>query len=168
MKRIDKTRVVAVVAVLIAAVQVALAGVAFWARREADGHLRSAREQVGALSAQVAAARAQAVPPAPPVDSQWSLLESADVSGTLQLVQSLGDGAGITFTSVKATTSTTAGRQSFLIGGTGTPAQVCAFVAAIEVNPRLTVVENGRLTPGAGEQVAFEFGLATYHTGGGQ
>jgi len=167
-KRVDKKRLVATAVVLIAVVQVGLASVAFYGRRQQDEQLRVARDGLNSLSVQVESAKAQATPAPQPSEVEWSLLENADVTGTLQIVQGLGDAAGITFANVKAAQSSTAGQQSFQIAGSGTPAQICAFVASIEQHARLIVVENGRFLPSTGEQIGFDLGLATYHTGGGQ
>lgn len=168
MKRVDKKRVVVTVIVLITALQAGLAGVAGYGRKQADGLLGAARAGVNALTMQVENGKLQAVPEPVPGDSKWSLLENADVSGTLQIVQGLGDAAGITIANAKAGQSATIGRQSFQISGTGTPAQVCTFIASVEGNARLIVVESGRFLPECSEEITFELGLATYHTGGGQ
>ena len=82
------------------------------------------------------------------------------------VVNALGIEARVTFDAIKASTSNVAGKQSFQLSGHGTPQQVCEFLAAIEKHDRLIIVESGRLTPGGGELVAFDLGLATYHRGG--
>ena len=161
-------KILVVLVVVCTVAQAGFAGVAYFGRRAADRELEAERARAAATQHQLYHARESKaeMPPAPP--SRWQLLSGADVSGTLQVIQSLGDAAGIEFGSVKAAPSSTAGRQSFQITGRGTPDQVCLFCADIEQNGRLIVVESGKFLPGSAEEIAFEFGLATYHSGGGQ
>ena len=148
--------------------QAGFAGVAYFGRRTAAQDLEAERARTAATQRQLEQAREAKAETPPAQPSQWHLLSGADVSGTLQVIQSLGDAAGIVFGSVKAAPSSTAGRQSFQITGRGTPDQVCLFCADIEQNSRLIVVASGKFLPGSAEEIAFEFGLATYHSGGGQ
>jgi len=148
--------------------QAGLAGVAFYGRRATELELRSERDRASATARQVEQSQDRQLETVPKVPSRWRLQEAVDVSGTLQLIQALGDAAGVEFASLKAAQSSTVGRQSFQIAGGGTPEQVSAFLGDIEQNARLIVIESGRLLPGAGITITFELGLATYHTGGGQ
>ncbi len=84
--------------------------------------------------------------------------------GTLKL----GDNTGVMFASAKASPSSTKGKQSYLVTGTGLPEQVCAFAAAVETSDRLLVIENGRLLPAVGDKIGFEFGISTFQRGGGR
>jgi hypothetical protein len=81
------------------------------------------------------------------------------------VLQSLADAADVTLHAVKATHAGP-GRQSFTLGGRGAPAAVCDFLGAVERHERLLVVENGKLTPAGGGEVAFDFGITTVHAGG--
>ena len=161
-------KLLVVVVVLATVLQAGLAGVVFYGRRATEGELRGERERVAATARQVEQSRERKSATAPKEPSRWHLQEGVDVSGTLQLIQALGDAAGVEFTSVKASQSSTVGRQSFQITGGGTPDQVCGFLGDIEQHARLIVIESGRLLPGAGITITFELGLATYHAGGGQ
>ena len=168
MSRFDTKKVVVFLVVFATVVQLALAAVAFmWHRQEAD------KVAASNLSLQEARDRLAEIvnreePAAKPVANQrtWRLLTGADVVPTLQRLQQLGDAAGVTLDSQKALRATSEGKQPFALLGRGSPAQVCAFAAAIEQDPRLMVVETGRLLPLSDEHIAFEFGVATYHRGG--
>ena len=167
MKRIDKGSVVIALGALLTLLQAALAGVAFVGRQQAERQLQQESDTTSSYAMQLDAARRREREDAAELPKQ-EILDGADVAGTLQVIQSVGDAAGITVQSAKASQSSTAGRQSFQITGRGRPDQVCAFVAGIERHVRLIVVENGRLLPGTAEEVNFELGLATYHKGGGK
>lgn len=105
-------------------------------------------------------------PAAENASSRWRLLDGPDVATTLEVVNALGVEMHLTFDVIKAATSNVVGKQTFQLAGHGTPPQVCEFLAAIENHQRLIVVESGRVMPGDGETISFEFGLATYHRGG--
>lgn len=168
MSRFETKKVIVLLVVLVTLVQVALAAVAFvWHRQEADKvvasnvSLQAARDRLANVLSQDEAATV------PVVDQRtWRLLHGPDVVPTLQRLQQLGDEAGVLLDSQKALRSTSVGKQSFALLGRGSPTQVCAFAAAIEQDPRLMVVETGRLLPSSDEYIAFEFGVATYHRGG--
>jgi hypothetical protein len=154
--------------VLLTVVQLALAGIATRSRRQVEGELEHERAAIVGYANELAAAATEpaiAAPPATPA-RQWTLLDGAEVASTLQILQALGDAAGVTVTTAKAPPSTTPGRQSFQLNGRGAPQQVCSFLAAIEQHERLIVVESGRLSPGAPGTIQFELGLATHHRGG--
>ncbi len=161
-------KVLVMVVVSATVLQAGLAGAMFYGRRMTELELRNERERAAATARLVAQAKERALETVPKEPSRWHLQEAIDVSGTLQLIQALGDAAGVEFASVKASQSSTAGRQSFQITGIGTPAQVCAFLGDVEQDGRLIIIESGRLLPGAGVTISFELGLATYHAGGGQ
>lgn len=168
MSRFDKRVVVAGAILLASLLQGGLAGVAYFGRKTSEGILQAEQGLTSRLAAEIATARQrQAESPAPP-PSQWSLLENPDVSGILELIQARGDAAGIVFSNLKAAQSSTAGKQSFQIAGYGTPDQLCHFVADIEKQERLILVESGKVVPGTESEIRFELGMATYHLGGPQ
>jgi hypothetical protein len=151
--------------------QAAAAGVVHWWRGELDQELAAGQHEVerlrGDLARQVEASAASApAPTAAPAGPRWQLLDGPDVAATLERLNRLGVDHKVAFETVKAVQSNTQGKQSFLLAGRGTPQQVCEFVAAIEQDDRLVIVETGRVMPGGGEQISFEFGVATYHKGG--
>lgn len=166
------TRKIATGATLAALLGLAgLAAAAHLGRRSGERALAELRQQVEAL--QQLASRSDPAPlaepaPAPPAGPRWHLADGPDVVATLQLVQGLGDAAGITFDSLTATRSGTVGRQTFRVSGRATPRGLCAFVAAIEAAERLVVVETGRILPGDEARVAFELGLATCYAEAGR
>jgi hypothetical protein len=169
MRAFEKKAVVVVTTIMLAASQIGLAGVAFYAKQSTVTSLASEREQLRMLQDQLA----QEVPqPGPAAEvrpvARWQLLTGPDVVATMQELQRLGDEAGVVFDGQKAMRSADGGKQSFLIAGHGKPSDVCGFVAAVEQTDRLMIVETGRLLPGGGDQVAFELGVATYHEGGKQ
>jgi len=167
MNRIDK-RVVLVVLVALAFVgQAALAGVAYYVREQKELDVEQRLEQLRELREEQELR--QRMLPFVDVDAsspRWQLMRGPDVVGTLQALQQLGDDAGITFDSQTATRAANEGKQPFRIVGHGTPEQVCTFVAGVEEHDRLMIVETGRLMAGGEGEVAFEFGVATYHGGG--
>ncbi|MBM4063093.1 MAG: hypothetical protein FJ265_18655 [Planctomycetes bacterium] len=168
MSHTDKRTVVTAVILVATLLQGGLAGVAFYGRRKVESDLAREAGRAGDVARQLAAQAQEVVEVPPPPPSRWRLLDGPDVSGTLQVVQAVGDAAGIEFANVKAGQSNSPGKQSFLIAGHGAPEQVCAFLAGIEQHARLLVVESGRFLPGPANDVGFELGLATYHQGGGQ
>lgn len=168
MSRIDKRIVFAAMIAAATLLQAGLAGAAFLGRQQFGEELAAAKERTASYAFQAERAKAQAVPTEAAKQSPWRLLDGPDVTGTMQVIQALGDATGITFGTVKASQSNTAGKQSFQITGRGSPAQVCAFLVGIEKSPRLIVIENGRASPGGQASVAFELGLATFHGVGGK
>ncbi len=168
MSRMDRKVVCATVIVAFTTLQAGLAGTSFFARRQCEQELRSEHERAINLGQQIDEAQSQKTEQPPKRSSRWQLLEEPDVASTMQVIQTLGDAAGITFDSVKAAQSNTVGKQSFQIAGRGSPEQVCDFVTRIEQDARLVVVEGGRLLPGGERRLAFELGLATYHAGAGK
>lgn len=155
----------------VAALAAGSAGVAHHLRAEVEAGLRAGQQRVADLQSQLAV-EPEAVTDPGPTDSAaepaWQLLRGPEVVETMQALQQLGDAAGVTFEEHKALNSADRGRQTFSVSGYGAPAAVCAFLAAIERSKRLMIVETGHVTPGGGGQLAFTFGVATYHSRGMQ
>jgi hypothetical protein len=166
--RVDKKVVITTLVLFAGVVQAGLAGVAFYGRHAAEQELANelvkAESVVREIAARQQGGERQSGAPA----TQWQLLDGPDVPGTLQIVQTLGDAAGITLDSLKAAPSSTVGKQTFQIVARGTPRQVVTFLAGIEQHARLIVVESGKVVPASVDEIGFELGLATYHVGGGQ
>lgn len=163
----DKRVWVAIGIALVTVAQVGLAGAAFFVRKQTDARLQAEQERLAASEVRLA----EVVVPAPlPVSetprSRWQLLDAPDVAGTMQVLQAAGDATRVVFDRVKAVQSTTAGKQTFQIVGRGEAVAVCEFLAAIEQEDHLIVIESGRLTPSGEDAVAFDLALATYHQGG--
>lgn len=168
MSRADKKAVITALVLIAGVLQAGMAGVAFYGRRAAERDLSSEAARAESVAREIVAVR-QAQEQRPVESSpRWQLLDGPDVPGTLQIVQSLGDAAGITLDSVKAAPSSTVGKQTFQIAARGSPRQVATFLASIEQHPRLIVVESGKVVPATATEIGFELGLATYHVGGGQ
>ena len=159
--------VIASVSALIV-LQLAIAGVARYARRHTDSRLADERVLVEGYATQLASTAQRQEEPGQPSKPRWHLDDNVEVAGTLQLVQSLGDVAGVTLSSINAARASAPGRQAFQVSGRGRPEQVCAFLASIEEEERLIVVESGKVVPGGPTEVQFEFGLTTYLKAGGQ
>jgi hypothetical protein len=158
----EKRRIVAGIVLAAAGLQVGLAGAAFFARQSAERDLASESQRREVLEARIQVA--ESVEPRELVATpKWTLAHSSDVSGTLQIIQHLGDASGVSLTGLKAAKSKTDGKQTFQITGVGAPTDVCAFVAAIEQHDRLIVVETGRILPRTETTIVFEIGLSTYH-----
>ncbi|MFO1078646.1 MAG: hypothetical protein U1E73_13055 [Planctomycetota bacterium] len=164
----DLRKLVAGVVVGAAVLQIAFAGVAWYARRAAERSADDERARVSGMEARIEelAQERAAVAATPQPVARWRIADTADVSGTLQAVQEAGDLAGIELTSLRAEQSKTAGRQTFMIAGTGAPTNICAFVAALEQRDNLIVVESGCVLPATDHTIAFELGLATHYAVG--
>lgn len=166
MNILDKKSLVLLVATLAAIAQAGLAGVAFLARRTAEQDVKTERGLTASYAAQLTSTATAIVETSRPAVPHAVLQTSADVAGTLRAIQTVSDQVGVTLTTAKASPSNTPGRQTFVITGRGTPEQVCSFVAGIEQHERLIVIENGKVMPGTADEMNFELGLSTHHTGG--
>lgn len=162
MKKVDKRRWFAAGIFVMTALQAAAAGVITWLRAAAVQDVEATRRHVGELESRLAELemqeQEQAAVPVPV--SRWRIAETADVSGTLQVVQAASDAAGVEISGLAATQSKTPGKQTFVITGAGRPQAVCELIAALEQRDSLVLVESGRILPATDETVAFEFGLA--------
>ncbi|MBL8731236.1 MAG: hypothetical protein JNN13_02575 [Planctomycetes bacterium] len=163
----DKRVWIAIGVGLLTVAQIGLAGAAFFVRRQTDEHLATEQQRIADGEARLA----DVAVPEPVADveapsSRWQLLDEPDVAGSMQVLQAVGDTTRVVFDRVKAAQSTTAGKQTFQIVGRGDAVAVCEFLAAIEQNERLIVIESGRLTPSGEDAIAFDLALATYHHGG--
>lgn len=144
------------------------AGVARFARQRAEDNLLLEQARLQELQREVERQRERQEPSPLPTLSTWELQPGPDVAANMQLLQQLGDRAGIVVEDLKVLPSSTRGRQTFLLTGRGRPGPTAAFLAAAERNARLVVVENGRVMPGGDDEVYFELGIATWHQGGGR
>lgn len=168
MKRVDKRRVAASIVIGAAALQAVFAAAAFFARGSAERSLQTERSRCEELEVRIEMAESTVGNTDAATEAAWQLADAPDVSGTLQLIQGLGDDAGVELTRLEAKKSTTDGKQTFQITGSAAPAKVCEFVASIEQSERLVVVETGRILPGTEAAVIFDLGLATYHATRGE
>jgi hypothetical protein len=166
MRSLDKKTVAVGLSVTIGLLLVGLAGVVYMTKSSTINALSEQESQLLMLREQLAGAGDQASFTPAAANKRWELHSGPEVVLTMQAVQKLGDAAGVEFVGLKALRSADSGKQSFAIAGHGTPDDVCAFLASVEQNDRLMIVETGRMVPAGGDQVAFEFGLATYHAGG--
>jgi hypothetical protein len=166
--RIDRRLILGGLILLATVAPLAFAGVVNMQRTRRAGELERERQLVADYSQRLEDAQWQQRAPVDAKAQQWYLLAGNEVTATLQELQSLVDASGVELQAAKASPSVNAGRQMFLLAGSGRPEQVCALLAGIEKCSRLIVVENGHFTPGADGAIAFEFGLATYHRGGDQ
>lgn len=142
------------------------AGVARLVRWQRESVLEGERTRLAEYRAQVEEAEWRGAVTVESQQPTYRLLEGAEVAATLQVVQTLADGSGVTLVAAKASPTASDGRQLFLLAGRGRPQQLCSLVAAIERHERLIVVESGRVTPRDDQEVEFELGLATWHRGG--
>ncbi len=164
----SKTRLVTGMTVVLVLAQASAAGVSWWLREDADGALSRATANNVDLRR-----RAEEVPAAPSVEvatppPRWVLPESNDVPATMQLLESMCDGEGVTVDGIKAATTNSPGRQSFVLAVRGAPQALCALLVAFERHERLLVVETGRVRPGPEGTVTAELGVAAIHQGGGR
>jgi len=164
-RRIDRNVWVVVLILLAAIAPAVFAGVARFVRLERAVDLDRERSLVADYARKLEEAHWRQQAPSEAKTQEWRLLGSGEVTGTLQVLQSLVDSTGVTLVAAKAAPSGKGGRQTYLLTGSGRPEQVCTLLAGIERCSRLVVVENGRITPQAEEIVDFELGLATYHRG---
>jgi hypothetical protein len=163
MSRIDRRVVVAALVIVTAAAQAGLAGVAYRARCRAGEELAAARKHLGQSAARLRAIQAQPLEPESSGASRWRLAVEPDVSRTLQVLQGIGDAHGVELDTLEVLRSKAAEKCSFRIAGAAAPALVCALLAAIEDLEDVVVVETGRIHPGPDGEIAFDFGLATFH-----
>lgn len=164
----DKRVMVTLVIGLLTLGQMGAAGVAFFMKKQTTTDVDAERQRVIAAETELTRDVPVETPAVAAPKSRWQLLEEPDVAGTMQVLQSVGDATHVVFDRVKASQSSTAGKQSFQILGRGSAVEVCEFLAAIEQHERLIVIESGRLTPSGEEAIAFDLGLATYHARGGK
>lgn len=162
----SKARLVTGMTVVLVLAQAAAAGVTWWLREDADRALSRATANNVDLRR-----RAEDPPAAPSVEavqssSRWRLHEGNDVPATMQLLESICDGEGVAVDSIKAATTNTPGRQSFVLAVRGSPQAVCSLLVALERHDRLLVVETGRMRPGAEDTVTAELGIAASYQGG--
>lgn len=164
MSGIDGKKVVVIAAIVFGVLQGTLAGVAHLSRRSLQGQIESEKGRLSELEAsfQEAQQRGKSAGKEPNGPS-WTLLAGPDVVATLQQLQVMGDAFGVTFDKQTVVRSADHGKQSFVLAGHATPLQLARFVSAVELSPRLMILETGRVAPAGGDQVAFEFGMATYH-----
>lgn len=163
----ERNRRFALIGIVAAATlgQVGLAGVTLVTRLSTEREARAERRTTAEYAAQLASLQSGAASPKS-VARHVTLLANPDVAGTLRVLQATGDTVGVTLTSVRSLPETTPGRQVFTITGRGAPEQVCAFLADVETNERLMVIETGKVAPGTAGEVLFELGLSTHHAGG--
>lgn len=167
MIRLSRRHVVLLSVLLVTLLQGGAAGAAHWWRGESERAVASEQEQLAVAQRRNAARGEEPVDPTPvPVAPQWLLLDGPDVAATLQRINELGVDAKVVFDVIKASASNTPGKQAFQVAGRGAPLRVCEFLAAVERNDRLMIVESGRFQPGDDQEVAFELAIATYHRGG--
>lgn len=161
----DRRRVVVLAVLVATTLQVGAAGLVHSWRETAVNDVAVAEENLQDTRVR-AAAHAVQVPDTPvvavPSGPRWHLLEGAEVAVTLERLGELGNDAGVAIDVVKPVPSNQAGKQTFQVTGRGRPALVCEFLAAIENENRLVLVDNGRFGPGDDEEIVFELGLATY------
>jgi len=166
-KRDRKTTMTWLVAALVL-LQVGAAGAAHFGRAHVGETLQFDAMRVEQLQRDVERQRERQQEPAPAAAPSWELQPGPDVAATMQMLQQLGDRNGIAVEDLKVLPANLRGKQLFLLTGRGKPGAVCAFLAAAEANLRLIVVENGRVMPGGDDEICFEFGVATWHRGGGR
>ncbi|MCR9246607.1 MAG: hypothetical protein NXI31_16360 [bacterium] len=173
MSRLDKRRVFAGVVIVALVLQAGFAATAWFGRQHVEDRVTLAGVRRADLSLQLEGCEAPQEPVQPGTKPEWRIGDAPDTSGTLQRIQELGDAGRVELTGLKAGKSDTAGRQWFQITGASDPRRLCEFLARIEREDPLVVVESGRLLPGTEQAVVFDLALATYHTlgddaGGGE
>ena len=170
--KIDKRSMLLIVAVLISLVQAGFAGVMHFARGTVERELSSDRSNLQLLQNRRSKMDDEVAPPVestpeptpePRPDSKLKLLDGPDIVGTLQIVQKMGDDAGINFEILHPQPPQVAGVQQFSIAGRGVPEQFCAFIASLEQCDRLIVVESGSLLPSGDFTIAFKLVLMTFY-----
>jgi hypothetical protein len=164
MSGVDKKRLLTVVVVLACVFQAVVAGAVYLSRDVTQRELVSGQASLQLLMKRLNGYQAALARPADvETSSESQLLAVPDVVATLQVLQRLGDDAGVWFDSQDVEKSEQPGKQPYMVTGRATPHQLCAFIAGIESSNRLIIIEQGRVTPASEKLVAFELGLATYH-----
>jgi len=163
MSQFDGKQVASLSAVAFGVAMVGVAGVAHLSRQSQQDLIVAEQKRLEQLETNFENARSGGDAAPVQAGAVWRLLHGPDVVATLQQLQAMGDELGVVFETQKAVPSADPDKQPFLLRGRGTAQQVARFVAAVERSPRLMILETGRMTPAGGDQIAFEFGLATYH-----
>ncbi len=154
---------------LMTLLQLGAAGFAHVDRLRSADLLATEEERARVIRRAVERAREDALVARGVAEPSWHLSDGPDVPATLQELQKMADDNGVKLDGMSASDSATPGRQTFAVTGTGEPAAVCGFLAAIEQTRRLIVVESGAVMPGDNVQtLAFDFGISTWHNGEGQ
>jgi hypothetical protein len=164
--RRDRQRVVTWLTAGLVLLQVGAAGIARLGRTKAAELLQHDESMVQQLQRDLERQRERQQEPPPVAAPTWELHPGPDVAATMQVLQELGDRAGIAVEDLRVLPSNLRGKNLYLLTGRGKPGPVCAFLAAAEAHLRLIVVENGRVIPAGDDQIGFEFGVATWHRGG--
>lgn len=165
MMAFQRERLVVLVVALLALAQAAFAGIARLLRSGSEAELAQRDRENAELQFQYVRAADPSMQSEAPVPVRWQLASEADVAGTMQLVQELADAAGVVVDDLKAVPGGGPGKQSFQFAGRAAPRNVCAFLAAVEQNDRLLVVESGRTAAASATVLGVEVAIATYHRG---
>lgn len=167
MKNLDRKTMFVVAVICVGAAIVGTAGFAYLSRHAIGDDIHTAQSKLESLQRQLELTkRADAEREVEQPSKRWQLTEGPEVVPTMQTVQSLADEFAVHVDELQAKRSAEVGRQTFSLAGHGDPTAVCAFLASIEQDDRLMIVETGRFLPAGDGHVAFELGLATYYGGG--
>jgi len=164
MSSFDRKTVVLVATVVTGLLLVGAAGVASFARHLIGDEIQGRETELKQLQKQHELTKqADAERELEQPSKAWHLNAGPEVVITMQAVQSIADETGIAIDGLKAMKSSEAGRQAFALSGHGKPSTLCDFLAAIEQDGRLMILETGRLLPAGEDRIAFALGLATYY-----
>lgn len=167
MRSWDRKSVIVGAVIAIGVVFLGSAGVAYFSKQSIADEIQGHESKLEMLRLQLELTKqADAERQAEQPSARWQLCDGPEVVQTMQTVQSLADDSIVTVDGLQAKRSAETGRQSFTLAGHGDPAAVCGFLAGVEQDDRLMIVETGRFLPAGGGQVAFELGLATYYEAG--
>jgi hypothetical protein len=136
------------------------------ALESARGELATARRRFDKLSRQ--ASTTAAAPAVESASGRWQLPDEPDATGTLSVLTRLADETHVALTGLKALPTESQERVSFTVEGAGDPAAVCGFIAGVENEPRVLVVEQGtvRAADSGDGAVKFQLRVSAWHARG--
>ncbi|GAB4146734.1 MAG: hypothetical protein Fur0037_14830 [Planctomycetota bacterium] len=117
---------------------------------------------------QADASARRAAPVAETKDLVQEIPEEPDVPAVLQAIAAHAQDCGVELSALGVKPCTDEGRVQFRVAGSAEIASLCAFLAAIERNPRILVVDGGSVEAADAGRVRFDAAVSAWHGGGGR
>lgn len=141
-----------------------------WQQAAVQRQLQTARADVAAAQARLDGMQQQETALAAPAGEgqagHWQLPAEPDVAAVLQAVEAQAERCHVELSGLSAKPGQDDFRVRLQLAGRGTPVAVCTFLAAIERQSRLLVIDSGQVTAAGNDQLAFELSVSAWHGGG--